>query len=570
MAGTINSLGIGSGVLTSDIIDQLKENEKTYRVKPLEKKIELEKQKKEVLDMFKSLVTTLKGSTSALAEDTIFAKRTVEGNNNDVEVSANDGVDPQTLDISDISLAKASVQQSGTFASDSAVIASGAGTLYLTVGDSSYSFDYTRKTGLDDLRDAINDKAGDDVTASIIQINDNEYSLVVKSDNTGLDQTITLVDPSGNLDTKLTNRTLVSDSFSSKSSLITNSGGSGTMTIDVGGVSSSISYDGTTSLNALKASINSDPTLKDIVRASIIEDQSAGGYRLVLNPIGTKDGADITITDSSGGDLSSKLLKGPSDMKAGSVTEVQKAKNATFKLNGIALERASNTINDAISGVTIKLLKESGSATINIKQDTSAIADELQNFVDAYNSMIDQLDKMTLADKEKQTVGVFSGDSSIRNIGREITSILMETDSDSGYSLMQFGIDLDKNGKLTFKSSEFNDKFNEDPKKAQLFFAGKSEFDKYDNLVVTDGIFDKLDNQINSYTKYNGLFDILSNSIEKEQKSLQNNYDSTLKLLNKRYDTLTQQFVEYDAVISKMNQQANSLLQQIQMAINSK
>jgi hypothetical protein len=48
--GVMSSLGIGSGVLTADVIDKLKENEKTYTVDPIKKKLELADQKKEALD----------------------------------------------------------------------------------------------------------------------------------------------------------------------------------------------------------------------------------------------------------------------------------------------------------------------------------------------------------------------------------------------------------------------------------------------------------------------------------------------------------------------------------------
>ena len=562
MAGTINSLGIGSGVLTADIIDKLKENEKTYTIDPIKGKIDLNKQKQDSLDLLDSLLTTLKGSTSSLSDDTLFSKRSVVGNNDEVKIDVNDGVDVQNINISDVSLAKESVQQSGTFASADSLFANGEGSLNLNIGGKNYTIEYKNSTTLTELKDQINDIAGDDVTASILQVGDNEYSLVVKSDLTGDDQDITITDNSGLADSKLLNKVLKSDSFTSSTDKIATN--SGTMTIDVGGVTSDISYDSDMSLDDLADAINNDETLKSVVVANVVK-EGDDNYKLVLNPIGEKDGADISITDNDG-NLDSKLVKTSSDMSDGGASEVQTAKDATFTYNGIELTRSTNEFDDIITGVTVSLLKDGGSANLKIEQDRSAIKDEIQNFVNSYNSLIEQLDKMTLADKEEGKVGIFSGDSSIRNMGRELTRLIMSYD-DNGNSLSQYGIELNENGKLSFNSSNFDKKMDEDPNATQLFFTGKTELNEYDELVTTDGIFDKLDQQLKSYTKYNGTIDVLSQGLDKEEKSLEDNYQRSLDLLNARYDTMTQQFIEYDAIISQLNSQFSSLQMQIDQSM---
>ena len=56
MAGTINSLGIGSGVLTSDLIDQLRSADEDRLLKPLKSKIELGVQKEDASTLLDSLM----------------------------------------------------------------------------------------------------------------------------------------------------------------------------------------------------------------------------------------------------------------------------------------------------------------------------------------------------------------------------------------------------------------------------------------------------------------------------------------------------------------------------------
>jgi len=562
--GIMSSLGIGSGVLTADVIDKLKENEKTYTVDPIKKKLELADQRKEALDLLSSLMTTLEASARTLSDDTLFASREVKGANDDIEVEASDGVELQSFTIDNVSLAKNSVQESESFTSSTASVASGSGSMSLDIGSTSYKIEYDSSMTLEDLKDKINDVAGDDVTASILQLTDDSYSLIVKADNTGEDNNITLSDNSGKLDTKLLNKVLKSDSFSSTSDKVATSDGS--LHIDVGGVSSDIDYKSTTSLTQLRDAINSDDTLKGKVFASI-ENVAEGEYKLVLNAIGDKDGADIEISDNSSG-LSSKLIKDASDMSSGSVTEVQSAKNATFEYNGISMSRSSNKITNIITGVTINLLKDNASANISIELDRDPLKEELKNFADSYNSMLKQLDSMTLADTETEKIGVFNGDNTIRNLGREVTKIITQSD-ENGRTLTQYGFSLNQNGTLSFNESDFDKKMDEDTDEVQLYLSGKTSFDEYGNEEITDGIFDTLYEQLKSYIKYNGVFKILDEGLTKEKESLQDNYDNTLKLLNQRYDTMTHQFIEYDGMISRLNNQANSLMQQIDMAMKS-
>ena len=565
MAGTINSLGIGSGVLTADVIDKLKNNEKSATIDPIKKKITLTQQKKQALDLLSSLMTTIKSSTSSLANDTLFATRQVSGNNSGVNVTANDGVAVQSFSISNVSLAKESVQQSGTFTATTASVASANGTMNLNINGQNYAIDYTGGMTLENFKNKINEVAGNSVTASILQIGNGQYSLIVKSDSTGEAQNITMTDKSGNLDTKLLNRVQQSGNFTAITDTIATATGS--MTINVGTVSSTINYSATTTLNELMNSINNDPTLKGSVEASISQD-SAGNYKLILNPIGAQDGADITISDNNTG-LDSRLVLGAANMSGGSATEVQTAKDASFTYNGIKLTRSTNKIDDVIVGVNIELLSDGGSANISINQDRQPIKDELQNFVNGYNSMVSQLDKMLLADKEQSKVGIFNGDSSVRSLGRELTKLITGTDA-NGHSLTQFGINVNRDGTLSFDTLAFDKQMDTDPQAVQKFFSGTTTVDQYGNTTTTDGIFDALDTKLKSYIGTNGTLTVLQNGLKAEEKNLNSNYDRSLALLNAKYETMTQQFIAYDSIISKLNAQFSALQQQIQMAINAK
>jgi len=559
MGGTVSSLGIGSGVLTSDVIDQLKEADKAATVTPIEREITLNDQKKQAMDLLDSLMSSFKGSTSSLADDTIFQNRTVNGTTDAITVTANPGVDTQSFSITDTSLATSSVNQSGSFTSEDSLVASGDGSLNLNIDGQDFTIDYTASTTLTELKDQINEVAGESVTASILQTGDNEFSLVLKSDKTGTAQDITLTDNSGNIDDKLINKTFKSDYFTDPSDAVASSDGS--MTVSVGGVSSTIDYTADMSLQDLQDAINNDEALKDVAVANIVQ-ESDGNYTLVINPIGSEDGSDVSIVDNDSG-LDTKLTDTATNT-TGTMDEVQQAQDASFKYNGIEITRASNTIDDLIIGVDIQLNSNDSSANISIEQDTQPIKDELQNFVDAYNSLISQLDDMTQADPEKGTQGIFFADSSIRNMGRDLTRLITSSDT-NGNSLANFGLELDQKGTLSFDPVAFQDTFDKDPEAAQTYFSGELGEEK------GTGIFDKLNDKVKSYTdSTNGVLSILNQGLEKERDNLDTSYQRALDLLNSRYDTMTDRFTEYDAMISRMNAQFSSLQMMIDQSVNAK
>ena len=569
MAGLISSLGVGSGVLTSDVIDKLKANEQNLTITPIDNKITLNTQKQQALDLLQSLTTSFSSSVYSLQDSSLYQRRTVSGTNSGVSVTAATGVDVQTFSISDTKLATTNVMQSGTFAASTDFVAGGSGTMNLNVNGTDYQIAYDATTTYDDLKTKINDVAGSDVSASILQIGTGSYSLVINSKTTGQDQQISLTDLGsttgpGSLNANLLNDTLTSGAFATKTESITG-GTAGTLTLNAAGVNTTFSYDATTSLSSLADMINSDATANQSVSASVIRDIN-GQYSLVLTAKNGAENQPISITDQGPGTLSTSLTTGATAVSGG-VTDIQTASDASFKYNGITLTRPTNTITDITVGVTINLLENASSANINITQDAQPIKDNLQSLVDSYNTMVKQLDSMTLTDVEAGKVGIFNGNNSINSIGRDIRRILTSVNSD-GVGLAQYGVDVNRDGTLSFNSSDFDTKMAEDPNAMANYFSGTTTVDANGNTTTTDGVFNTLYNNIKNLTKTNGTLTAMHDGFVNEAKSLKTDKTRALALLNSRYDTMTARFVEYDSIISRMNNQFSSLQQQITMAVN--
>ena len=443
--GALSSLGIGSGVLTSSVIDQLKASDTAMEITPINNKITANTQKQQDITLLESLVSSFSSSVSSLSSNSLYQNRTVSGSSAGASVTASAGADIQNFTISNTKLATSDIVQSGSFSDPTATVANGAGTLNLNVNGKDYKIAYDATTTYQGLKQAITDAAGADVKASVLQTGDSAYSLVLNSNNTGASQQITLTDLSGNLNTNLLENTLQSGTFSSSSAAIATGAatdGSDYLTITAGGQSSKIYYTNTTSLTDLANSINSDSTASANVTARVIQN-SAGTYNLVLSAKGSNQTTPITLTDStavSGSPANPGIMLSQLNPTSsiGGATDVQSASDATFQYNGINMTRSSNTITDISSGVTINLLSNSSStANINITQDTQPIKDAMSSMVTSYNALQAQLKTLTNSDTSSgAAAGDFSGDSTINSIDRGIKNILTSTDP-TGLGLME-------------------------------------------------------------------------------------------------------------------------------------
>ncbi len=250
--------------------------------------------------------------------------------------------------------------------------------------------------------------------------------------------------------------------FSERTSKIIEDGFSeGTLKISVGGetktftVSTSVLPENdTNTLENLMQQIN-DSSLP--VSAKILNTGN-GEYRLVVAGDNTGVDNELQMTETN-------LKTGLSD----NANRVQTALNAKLKYNGITVDRASNTISDLISGVTLNINEPTTNAIkVSVAEDSDAIITGVASFVDSYNELVTTLDELTKFDDTSKESGIFQGNNDIRSVKREINKILLQMNQD-GHSLVEFGIVLNNVGKLEFNQDIFSNKFAEDPTLTESF-----------------------------------------------------------------------------------------------------
>jgi len=195
----ISSLGVGSNILTQDVLDQLRKADEASIITPIKLNIANEKDKKDALDVIDASMKNLSDSINELKNATLFDERSVEisGSSVAVTASANSDIQEFTLDVTQ--LATKQVEESGSFTAKTDTIASDSGSINLNIDGQDFTIDYTDTMTLDDLKKSINKIAGDKVNATIVQIGDGDFRLFLNSVDTGSNQNIIITDNDGNL-----------------------------------------------------------------------------------------------------------------------------------------------------------------------------------------------------------------------------------------------------------------------------------------------------------------------------------------------------------------------------------
>ena len=462
----ISSLGVGSSILTQDVLDQLREADEAVQIRPIELNLLAEQDKKKALELIDASMTNLIDSIDEIKSNTLYDERTTTVSGSAVSVTADANSDLQDFTLEVTALATKQIEQSGAFTSIDETIANAGttGTISFSVGDADpIDIAYDENTTLDDLKKLINSEAGDLVDATIVQINSGEFRLFISAVGTGNNQDISMTDTSGNLkDTRLT--------------------------------------------------------------------------------------TDVDVLDLGNGETSA-------------------GKNATFTFNGQAIERENNTIDDLIVGLDITL-KEVGTSAVSVSQDRTSILKKFASFVEKYNSAITELDKMTQSSVETSEKGIFSSESTIKNMKNQLEYVVGSLGGGVG-SMSDYGFDIDRDGKMTLDKTVLEEKLDEDPTNLEAFFAGGTFTNTDGSTTEVDGAFTEYATMIEGYTKYNATLDQFKTSIDDNISAFEDRKISATERLDSRYEIMKKQYAAYDLMISKFNSASSMFSEMVNAQYNA-
>lgn len=351
-------------------------------------------------------------------------------------------------------------------------------------------------------------------------------------------------------------QSLTTDGVASKTTAL----GTGTLTIQVGTADAvSITLDSSNNtLEGIRTAINASGAG---VTASIINDGSDTPYRLVLTSDSTGTESEMTVTYSStdSTDTASSLFG--YDGSSGNMTETVEALDAELTINGIAITSQSNTVEDALPGVTLSLSATGSSQTLTIAQDTDSIYDAISAFVTAYNSYVSSVDTLTSYDADADTAGELLGDSTTQRISRELSSDLYSAIGSGTFSyLSQLGISLEVDGTLLIDEDALTSALTDNIDAVSEFFIGTDG---------TSGFIGQMTDDLDNYLdEDDGLIVARTDSLASKLEQLEDRYEEKQALIDSEMARWTEQFTQLDTLISSLNTTADYLTTQFD-ALNS-
>lgn len=328
--------------------------------------------------------------------------------------------------------------------------------------------------------------------------------------------------------------------------------GQGTLSITIGGASTTVTVDATNNtLAGLKDAINNSGAA---VTASIVNvgTSAAPSYKLVVQGKNTGVENDVTLTFSVSDGGSNPFTDG------GDV--VQAAADAQFTVNGLSLTRSSNTVSDAIPGVSLTLLKDGGaSATVTVSSDTKTLRENIKKLVDAYNGVTKLVRDQFTLDPTTNRQGALAGDSSVRAVSTRLRAALGVSAEGNIRTLSDIGIRFERDGSLSLDGTKLDGALSSNLEGVQKLFL------KAEN-GIGKRVPDAVDSLINSVS---GAITARQNGITASITSLQKKVAREEERIAAYEARLTAQFTSLEKLVSQLNQQGNFLSQKLNALQNS-
>lgn len=311
---------------------------------------------------------------------------------------------------------------------------------------------------------------------------------------------------------------------------IKNASGTMDITLGEGSAAKTITVDLTDmeSLSDLTKAINGDKDNPGVT-ASLIRTDGEVTLMLSSDESGSKN--KISVTSPNGLDFSAPK-------------EISKAADSIIKMGEMTFTNSSNTLDKLIDGVTIELTsvtEKDKPLTISVSTDNAGTKEQLQTFIDSYNTLQDTLSKLTKSGNgDDETRGAFAGDATMSSLDRELNDVMRQVFGDKHMS--DFGITADREGKLQIDSKKLDAAIKADPQKLNDLFNGKEGM-----LTAVDKT---LDRYLNSTS---GLLKGRQEVLDRQQKDI----DTKTEAMNARFDSsqarYLKQFTQLQKAMAQMN-----------------
>ncbi|MBO8142019.1 MAG: flagellar filament capping protein FliD [Firmicutes bacterium] len=238
------------------------------------------------------------------------------------------------------------------------------------------------------------------------------------------------------------------------------------------------------------------------------------------------------------------------------MTVVQEAQSARLVVDGLSIERRSNTVDDVIEGVTLTLY-DTGTAQIDVQHDAAAAVDRVRAFVDQYNSV------QSFISEKAGKGGVLQGDGLLVRIQsglRQSATAAVDAGSDALFNqLAQIGVTVDRYGTMTLDEAKLREALAESPEAVWRLFAGTKEEDGFDGVAVRLG--ERLSGWLESGS---GPLVSRQQMLDQRMDDIDDSIERMEMRLEMREESLRRQFLAMEQALAALQAQSSWLSLQLQ------
>lgn len=265
----------------------------------------------------------------------------------------------------------------------------------------------------------------------------------------------------------------------------------------------------------------------------------------VLTLTATTSGTAGTLSiEASGGDGGLASL----GTSGGSLVVASPAQDGLVKIDGVTRTASSNTLSDALDGVTLTLTKADPGKEFNLTvgADPAALKGNLQSLVGAYNAAVGAMRAQSTAGGEGKAAGALSGDSLPRNALSSLRAAMAQSYGE----LSALGIKSNVDGLLSLDTAKFDTTVAADPQAVS-------------RVLGTDGALGKaLRGQMESLVGKSGQIGDRTEALNGRMKQITRQKERLQVHMDSVEATYRKQFTALDGLMSKMQSMSNYLTQQ--------
>jgi flagellar hook-associated protein 2 len=328
--------------------------------------------------------------------------------------------------------------------------------------------------------------------------------------------------------------------------------GTGTLNLQLGSNSFNLTLDSTNNTVADVASAINSAADNPGITATVIQGTDGAHLLLSSNQPGAVNSIQVTETDVGGGLAALTYASG----NTANYAQNAAAQDAAFSVAGVAYTSASNTVNDALSGVALTLtgVSTGAGATLTVANDTTTVTANIQAFIEAYNTLQSSVASLGSYDAASSTAGPMLGDPLLTGVQNQIRHVLQTVDGSATYAtLASVGITTQKDGTLAADSGKLQAALTGNFSAVSKLFSGES------------GVASQLDKLLTQQLASGGTIDTRSQTLVKQNKALGAQTDALNKQMDAMTKNLTQQYSALNVLLSSLQTTSAYLTQ----AINS-